>query len=881
MEANKFATMLKRKSPRFVLVLVYAVLEWVLLILLLLNSFFSYLITKFANYFGLKPPCPWCSSRVEHMLEPQKSYSDLVCEIHANEISKLGYCLNHKRLAESHSMCGNCFSSQPNCRENSTQSRMDLISLLGDKYQKKPSICSCCSKSFNTKLSPLSLEYAHKGDSNIEAVHDDNNEGTTKPDSMSVHSENGYEMETTSSLRDTTAEENCRNESKKLVHQSSNATTIEYCCLQEDHSLDTTPLPSESGMVCDLGCSLIPTDLIDFSTTIDEGLINSLKDQEHHDHEQGSFDSKSKIELEDQLSREAALLMVTKSGANTSNGGLKSLEMAKGFTDASSIEQVEKRNLELVGMLCDDLVTAPEAQTSFVDTEQLTNTKEPNDPPECEEERILAVISRNLSNTKGSHHAADQPQAHKDSSLPFLEISNVPAHSDVGTGPTGKSVLQDKTSRTKNAQEVNHFCMCSEPSEPEEERLVCGQNCINTIHYLYKKPNGNGECGADDGSVASVTNGGEPVTTVEELKAALKAESKALSALYSELEEERSASAVAANQTMAMITRLQEEKAAMQMEALQYQRMMEEQSEYDQEALQLLNELMNKMEREKQELEKELEIYQKKVLDYEEKEKIRVMSRIKYGSMRSRNSSASCSQSWDSDALSIDLNCEARDEDSSFPQECSNNTNNPDDAEALSLEEMALDCVKQMSILDNSLAGFQEERLSVLDQLKALEDRLVVLSENENCSQDANLVENCSNYSTKNIEENHDFSSPEEKQISDEKITLASMAKRLLPLLGVAAEDNETEAGLTNEKQVRTESIAMHNSVTNSELHDTRIAIEEEVDHVYERLQALEKSNLEKGMDLLQESLQHLRDLRDVELCIRNINVPVDEAAGN
>ncbi|PRQ45596.1 putative Zein-binding domain-containing protein [Rosa chinensis] len=825
MEANKFATMLKRKSPRFVLVLVYAVLEWVLLILLLLNSFFSYLITKFANYFGLKPPCPWCSSRVEHMLEPQKSYSDLVCEIHANEISKLGYCLNHKRLAESHSMCGNCFSSQPNCRENSTQSRMDLISLLGDKYQKKPSICSCCSKSFNTKLSPLSLEYAHKGDSNIEAVHDDNNEGTTKPDSMSVHSENGYEMETTSSLRDTTAEENCRNEN--------------------------------------------------------EGLINSLKDQEHHDHEQGSFDSKSKIELEDQLSREAALLMVTKSGANTSNGGLKSLEMAKGFTDASSIEQVEKRNLELVGMLCDDLVTAPEAQTSFVDTEQLTNTKEPNDPPECEEERILAVISRNLSNTKGSHHAADQPQAHKDSSLPFLEISNVPAHSDVGTGPTGKSVLQDKTSRTKNAQEVNHFCMCSEPSEPEEERLVCGQNCINTIHYLYKKPNGNGECGADDGSVASVTNGGEPVTTVEELKAALKAESKALSALYSELEEERSASAVAANQTMAMITRLQEEKAAMQMEALQYQRMMEEQSEYDQEALQLLNELMNKMEREKQELEKELEIYQKKVLDYEEKEKIRVMSRIKYGSMRSRNSSASCSQSWDSDALSIDLNCEARDEDSSFPQECSNNTNNPDDAEALSLEEMALDCVKQMSILDNSLAGFQEERLSVLDQLKALEDRLVVLSENENCSQDANLVENCSNYSTKNIEENHDFSSPEEKQISDEKITLASMAKRLLPLLGVAAEDNETEAGLTNEKQVRTESIAMHNSVTNSELHDTRIAIEEEVDHVYERLQALEKSNLEKGMDLLQESLQHLRDLRDVELCIRNINVPVDEAAGN
>ncbi|KAK6926045.1 GTD-binding domain [Dillenia turbinata] len=42
---------------------------------------------------------------------------------------------------------------------------------------------------------------------------------------------------------------------------------------------------------------------------------------------------------------------------------------------------------------------------------------------------------------------------------------------------------------------------------------------------------------------------------------------------------ERSASAIAANNTNAMITRLQAEKAAVQMEALQYQRMMEEQAD--------------------------------------------------------------------------------------------------------------------------------------------------------------------------------------------------------------------------------------------------------------------------------------------------------------
>jgi hypothetical protein len=47
-------------------------------------------------------------------------------------------------------------------------------------------------------------------------------------------------------------------------------------------------------------------------------------------------------------------------------------------------------------------------------------------------------------------------------------------------------------------------------------------------------------------------------------------------------------SAVAANNVMAMITRLQAEKAVVQMEALQYQRMMEEQAEYDQDAIHIL-----------------------------------------------------------------------------------------------------------------------------------------------------------------------------------------------------------------------------------------------------------------------------------------------------
>ncbi|KAJ6852336.1 myosin-binding protein 1-like [Iris pallida] len=104
----------------------------------------------------------------------------------------------------------------------------------------------------------------------------------------------------------------------------------------------------------------------------------------------------------------------------------------------------------------------------------------------------------------------------------------------------------------------------------------------------------------------------EGESVVDRLKRQLELDRKSLYLLYKELEEERSASAIAANQAMAMITRLQAEKAAMQMEALQYQRMMEEQAEYDQEALRKSNELLAEREKDIQDLEADIESYCKK-----------------------------------------------------------------------------------------------------------------------------------------------------------------------------------------------------------------------------------------------------------------------------
>ncbi|XP_006339979.1 probable myosin-binding protein 5 isoform X2 [Solanum tuberosum] len=99
------------------------------------------------------------------------------------------------------------------------------------------------------------------------------------------------------------------------------------------------------------------------------------------------------------------------------------------------------------------------------------------------------------------------------------------------------------------------------------------------------------------------------------LKRQVHLDHKSVIALYMELDEERSAAAVAANNAMAMITRLQAEKAAVQMEALQYQRMMEEQAEYDQEALQVMKDLLLKREEDIKVMEVVVETYRERYGD--------------------------------------------------------------------------------------------------------------------------------------------------------------------------------------------------------------------------------------------------------------------------
>lgn len=98
-----------------------------------------------------------------------------------------------------------------------------------------------------------------------------------------------------------------------------------------------------------------------------------------------------------------------------------------------------------------------------------------------------------------------------------------------------------------------------------------------------------------------------------ELYEALNSERETLALVYSELEQERNCAATAASEALAMISRLQEEKAAVQLEARQFQRMVLEKAMYDQEAIEALNELLISREEEKLALEEEIQVYRERL----------------------------------------------------------------------------------------------------------------------------------------------------------------------------------------------------------------------------------------------------------------------------
>ncbi|XP_015895442.3 probable myosin-binding protein 4 [Ziziphus jujuba] len=1019
MAANKFATMLHRNTNKITLILVYAILEWILIILLLLNSLFSFLIVKFADYFGLKRPCLWCS-RLDHIFEPGKSqnfHRDLLCEAHASEISNLGYCQNHRKLAESQDMCEDCSSSSqvPECQEWSRKFAffpwMKQIGMIQEKGvddgekgviengEEENSSCSCCGVILNSKkfYPPCILikpswdvldytqkenlilesgidahtdEVDHSDHSRSEFVtdHQDDDEQGIEDESRNLLVE-GLEAEREAKAEEAEAEAiwefSCREivaeeddekvsmvmekekeqvpiEEEKLEqvpieeekldismvfdHQPREQTMI-HVGSGEDSTSKTPPPTPHQHLEFFIGrddCTLIPIGLVKSSTT------TAKKKQTHHKYKVEESENSGNLDLilDFDMSVKKGAEPV---GENWRSSGRErvafvSSDKGKDMTDFAVFESMDFSKNGRFSVIHEEDEEGEEdddeqeeegdlAAKEFqrVAITQATQTPSENGDDDDKEigQEFTAMEQGGLdseflqafeddSNVRNDETDAEisigteipdqepideiQTREHEPSyscgqDEPATSSINLHVDDNLDSKQAEDEFVEFKTLSVETSRKDinNHLAMYS---ETEEEKIPDTPTSIDSLHMLHKKlflleRRESATEDSLDGSVMSDIDGGDGVLTVEKLKSALRTERKTLNALYAELEEERSASAVAANQTMAMINRLQEEKAAMQMEALQYQRMMEEQSEYDQEALQLLNELMIKREKEKQELERELEFYRRRVQDYEAKEKM-MLKRLK------ESSSRSCSNAEDSDGVSVDLNHEAKEEDSLLGHEEISNQHTPADA-VLYLEE--------------SLANFEEERLSILDQLRVLEEKLFTLSDDDEQQQhfeDIKPIGDVYHENGNGYHESFDHGSKtangnangQSKEMNgkhhQESRFMASKAKRLLPLFDAIEAENEDEVSNGNGKDF--DYVALHNSsIIEFEPDDKKFSIEEEVDHVYERLQALEAdreflkhciSSLrkgDKGVELLQEILQHLRDLRNVELRVKNM----------
>jgi hypothetical protein len=144
-------TAMCKKRNRVARALAYALLEWILIALLLANGVFSYLIARFAALCGLPPPCALCSRLgVDSLFSRTRrrgatggggeSLRRVVCDAHAAEMSRLGYCRAHRRLADAADMCEDCGAAAA-----AAASGKELLSWMRrSELGERDLACACC-----------------------------------------------------------------------------------------------------------------------------------------------------------------------------------------------------------------------------------------------------------------------------------------------------------------------------------------------------------------------------------------------------------------------------------------------------------------------------------------------------------------------------------------------------------------------------------------------------------------------------------------------------------------------------------------------------------------------------------------------------------------
>uniref|UniRef100_A0ACD5WBF0 Uncharacterized protein n=2 Tax=Avena sativa TaxID=4498 RepID=A0ACD5WBF0_AVESA len=485
------------RYQQFSALLSSAVLEWVLMLLMLLEGLLSCLATSFARLCKLQPPCPMCA-RLDHVLgDAGARYRDLMCSSHKAEASSWAFCRVHQNLADVHGMCEACLLSFAADDKSNLETYRSLTGKLGGvgignegfrgaaqgKVMEDGALCSCCSVgTVKARSSHFGSLQRNDGDTGVGGI--------------------------------------CRDVSGDRCDDA-----VDRVGYSELKTSDSEP-ELITQCVGDFRRSSEHADIID-NLKQDFALIHRQIKTAYGNAEEKVASYSEPTRVQDRVSDQ----ILSEDSKQWPNIQPNDLPLTDGQEEITEETHADKRPEDDVWHnALGSSEESPGTSTTDVD-DRSSETKAASDESKPE--------------------FSDRATARQDSLV---------VHQDL-------KLLLSQLSISSRTPEVS-------VEQQHEQAVLRNITRVLSLQRNYS--------GVSDGSMLDAEAEAE-CSTVDGLRRQVELDRRSMALLWKELEEERSASAVATSQAMAMITRLQEEKAATRTEAAQYRRVMEEQSAYDRE----------------------------------------------------------------------------------------------------------------------------------------------------------------------------------------------------------------------------------------------------------------------------------------------------------
>ncbi|CAN0898332.1 Probable myosin-binding protein 4 [Linum grandiflorum] len=580
-----------------------ATCEWLLIFLLLVDGVFAYLLTEFSRYCRLQVPCIFCS-RLDHVLGNEKPgyyYRSLICTSHQAEMSSLIFCHSHTKLADGRAMCDDCLVSFSTMLGPNSDMPRAVIGKLGYDLSSNngpptlftnkdllpgsvaTKVCSCCRKPWRSRQRAdriMRLNSPRSGISRIDIP---------------------------------------------LPHRLSQQESLRK--IREKFSGSLTP--------CRLGNAGFSYSELKFNSDSESEFLYSDDDEFHHNYKRNQILQERPKEVEQPKTLDANEI-----GQQSFKQGMDSWQdqgegenkiRIPAIPEIIPLDNIPPRNLSEVphvlkivikeqddpSVLCDDscvlselvaLVDTPSMSTAPVEQFKASNSNGLDGFITDDVNNKQTEVLKPVADKSAGGVAPDVSSTY----IISLQQNETPRSGFSIQERESPQLMEEQKEHENDDTEVDHddsnWEMNIDSSSPRiqtpPEEPVTREN----VHNI------------DAGALECLVQEIEGESVDDRLKRQIEHDSIIISTLTRELEEERSASAIATNQTMAMITRLQAEKAALHMEALQYLRMMEEQAEYDGEELEKTNDLLAEREKELQDLEAELDHFRLKYPEEEDED---------------------------------------------------------------------------------------------------------------------------------------------------------------------------------------------------------------------------------------------------------------------